>query len=110
MVFPDGWGFHYTSGRVHYLNSLPKDDDLLVLIKSLATQASLHCGDLGPDVRTQRIGPYRLAVNYGSTAVDIVDLLGAAFDLSADTRLSVGKRTLVPAEVAVWVVNSSGLL
>jgi len=105
MVFSDGWGFHYNSGNIHYINSLPQDDDLLILISSLAEQASLHCSDLGPDIRTQRFGRFRIAFNYGHAPVDIIQLLGADFDLTADTRLIVGSGTLVPADVAVWVVN-----
>ena len=105
MVFPDGWGFHYESGNVHYINAVPEHNDLLKLVGSFAAQAQLDHTDLGPDIRTQRTGNYRVAFNYGSEPLDLHKHLGPSFGFTKDTRPAVGSDILMPADVAVWVVD-----
>ena len=125
--FPDGWGFHFEHDGVHYINALPdsstdsnsnskgnskgkgkgkgnENSSLVTLIGEIATEAALNIRNLGPYVRTQRIGNYRVAFNYGSDAVDLVRHLGDAFGLTGETTLLVGNRMLRQAEVAVWLV------
>lgn len=105
LYFSDGWGFHYRNGSVHYLNSLPESDDLLALVGTLATDAQLHITDLGPDLRTQRIGRYQVAFNYGAQSVELDKRMGVSFGLTRDTQLIIGEQLLRPAQVAVWVVT-----
>lgn len=105
MRFSDDWGFHYESGNVHYLNALPQFDDLVALMGKFATQAQLTVTNLGSDLRTQRIGNYRVAFNYGKQTVDLTERLGPSFGLSENTALNVGNSNLEPAAVAVWVVK-----
>ena len=103
--FADGWGFHYKNGRVHYINALPEFMDLFRLTGELADEARLPITDLGPDLRTQRIGNYRLAFNYGAQTADLEKRLGSVFNFTPDTSLLVGEHQLRPAEVAVWMVT-----
>ncbi|MFK8080560.1 MAG: beta-galactosidase [Granulosicoccus sp.] len=105
LYFSDGWGFHYKDGTVHYLNALPDFDDLLRIVGELASEARLSIKDLGPDLRTQRIGRYRLAFNYGAQPVELNTKMGADFGFSTDTQLLIGEHRLGSAQVAVWEVE-----
>ena len=102
--FADGWGFHYTYNAVHYINALPERANLIDLLGQLATDAQLTIFNLGPDVRIQQMGNYRVVFNYGSESVSLDKHLGDAFGFSPSTHLLVGERTLNTADVAVWVV------
>lgn len=105
MRFADGWGFHYSYKDVHYVNAIPGREGLRVLIGQWLQQAGITCHDLGPSVRTQRIGRYRLAFNYGRQTVDLDVHLGKALDVDGDTTMLVGSRTLAQAQVALWEVK-----
>ena len=105
MHFTDGWGFHYSSNKVHYINALPMKIDLIELMEEIAEEASLRPHHLGSDLRTRKIGPYRLAFNFGNEPVDLFEALGSAFRLTPDTDLLVGNSQLNPAGVAVWLVE-----
>lgn len=105
LYFADGWGFHYSCDRVHYINALPVKSDLIELIGDIAEEALLHPHHLGPDVRTRKIGPYRLAFNFGHETVDLFEALGPAFKLTPDTDLLIGNSQLNPAGVVVWLVE-----
>ena len=100
--FADGWGFHYCSDGVHYINALPDDAALLSLVKGFTNNANLATSDLGPNLRTQAIGPYRVAFNYGSEPINLDEKLGARFGLDKNTPLLVGERVLCAAQSAVW--------
>lgn len=103
--FADGWGFHYEQDGIHYINALPDNtsqNSLLVLVGEIATEASLYIQNLGPDVRIQAIGKFRVAFNYGAEPVDLVEHVGEAFGVTDKTTLLVGGRILKQAEVAVW--------
>ncbi len=104
MKFDDGWGFHYHHNGVHYINALPEQPDLITLLGELIDGVDVPARELGPYLRTQRIGPYRLAFNYGNQAVELDKCLGTVLDFHPDTALIVGSRVLEQAEVAVWVV------
>ncbi|NND90823.1 MAG: beta-galactosidase [Granulosicoccus sp.] len=105
MRFSDGWGFHYEQERIHYINAIPDDPALRSLAGEWLQQAGLPCRDIGPLVRTQRIGPYRLAFNFGTQRVDLDKHLGPRLDFHHDTQVLIGSRTLDHAQVAVWVVR-----
>jgi beta-galactosidase len=105
MGFSDGWGFHYEQDQVHYFNAIPLPTDLTDLIGELIRESGLRGKDLGPDLRTQRNGTVRIAVNYGAKPVDLDLELGPEFQLHPGTKLIVGNRILAQAEVAVWVVE-----
>lgn len=102
--FNDGWGFHFQQGNVHYINALPKQKDLIALLGELLSDAAIPAYELGPYVRTQRVGPYRVAYNFGPEAVELDKCLGPILDFPHDTSLIVGSRVLKQAEVAVWIV------
>lgn len=105
MRFADNWGFHYEQNGVHYINAIPDSTSLISLMGELLQAASIACRELGPWLRTQRIGPYRLAFNFGARPVELDKELGSVLDFHHDTPLLVGSRTLAQAEVAVWVVG-----
>lgn len=105
MGFSDGWGFHYAHHQVHYINAIPLPTDLIDLVGDLIRESGLRGKDLGPDLRTQRNGAVRIAVNYGPKPVDLDLELGPQFQLHPKTKLIAGNRTLAQAEVAVWVVE-----
>ncbi len=105
MRFADGWGFHYSSNKVHYINALPVKNDLIGLIGDIAEEASLHTHHLGPDIRTRKIGRYRLAFNFGHEPVDLFEAFGPAFKLTPGTDLLIGNSQLNPADVALWLLE-----
>lgn len=104
MQFRDTWGFHYHSGGVHYINAVPDQADLNAMIGALLKSAGIPARELGPYLRTRRIGPYRLAFNFGTQPVELDKSLGQVLDFHHDTPLILGSRTLRQAEVALWVV------
>lgn len=105
MNFADNWGFHYEQNGVHYINAVPDTASLVSLVGELLKDAGIAGRELGPWLRTQRVGPYRLAFNFGTRPVELDKELGSALDFHHDTPLLVGSRTLGQAEVAVWVVG-----
>lgn len=102
--FDHGWGFHYERDRVHYLNSIPDRNGLVTLVGELLDEANLPCRELGPHVRTQRVGPYRMAFNYGRQSIELDKHLGDRLDFHHDLQLLVGAPSLKQAEEAVWIV------
>lgn len=105
MQYTDGWGFHYDSDNVHYINAIPQRADLVNLVGQLIQESGLNGKNLGPDLRIQQSGAFRLAFNYGPESIDLDQHLGTNFQLSPDTELLVGNRVLAQSEVAVWVVE-----
>lgn len=102
--FADGWGFHYHSNGVHYINAQPDDQSLFKLVENFTHEAQLLTADLGSKLRTQKIGKYRVAFNYGKESVNLDSHLGERFGLGETTPLLIGERILGCAESAVWVV------
>ncbi|ASJ75616.1 beta-galactosidase [Granulosicoccus antarcticus] len=105
MSFGDGWGFHYEQDHIHYINAIPEKNALIPMIGELLVEAGIPCRELGAYLRTQRIGPYQLAFNFGKQAVELDKALGTVLNFHHDTPLLVGSRTLGQAEVAVWVAG-----
>jgi len=105
LQFEDGWGFHYQQGNVHYINALPEQADLIAIVGELLGNADIPARELGPFVRTQKMGPYRVAYNFGTQPVELDKCLGDTLDFHHDTHPVVGSRVLNQAEVAVWVVR-----
>lgn len=103
--FDDGWGFHYSEGPIHYINAVPKQADLHELMGELLQQAQIDVKNLGPYLRTQRLGPWRLAFNFGKETVDLSQNLGSIFGFHSDTTLIIGSQTLAQGEIAVWAVD-----
>ena len=103
--FDDGWGFHYCKGPVHYINAIPEQTELDALMGELLQQANLPIKNLGPYLRTQRLGPWRVAFNFGKEVVDLTKDLGTIFDLHTNTPLIIGSQILAQGEIAVWVVE-----
>jgi len=103
--FEDGWGFHYQQANVHYFNALPEQADLIAIVGELLDSVDIPARELGPFVRTQRMGPYRVAYNFGTQPAELDKCLGDTFDFHLDTHPVVGSRVLNQAEVAVWVVR-----
>lgn len=103
--FPDGWGFHYAQEGVHYINAIPEQADLIDLIGELLQESKIKACKLGPFLRTQQIGPYRLAFNFGPEPVDLAQRLGDTFDINHSTPMIVGSRMLNQADLALWVVR-----
>ena len=103
--FADGWGFHYTDKAVHYINAIPKQDSLIRLMGELLEQSHISHRDLGPFVRTQQIGHYRLAFNFGTEPVDLAQHLGECFGMDQNTHILIGSRILHQADLALWVVR-----
>lgn len=103
--FGDKWGFHYSEGPIHYINAVPEQADLIQLIGELLQQAGIDKKDLGPYLRTQRFGPWRLAFNFGVDKIDLLHSLGAKFGVHSDTNLLFGSQTLARGEIALWAVG-----
>lgn len=103
--FTDGWGFHYIQDGVHYINAIPAQSDLVAIIGELLTESEIDARELGPFLRTQQIGPYRLAFNFGPEPVELLESLGVTFGFHDDTTVIVGSSTLHQADLAVWVVK-----
>ena len=103
--FNDGWGFLYSDGPVHYINAVPEQADLNALMGNLMQQAQIDSKELGPYLRTQRLGPWRLAFNFGKDPVDLSERLGPIFNFQSDTSLIIGSKTLAQGEIAVWAVE-----
>jgi len=103
--FADTWGFHYSDQRIHYINAVPEQQDLTILIGELLQQAKVDIKNLGPYLRTQKLGPWRLAFNFGADAVNLIESLGAVFDMHSDTTLMIGSQTLAQGEIALWTVE-----
>lgn len=103
--FGDNWGFHYSDGPIHYINAVPLPSDLTKLMGELLQQAQVDTKDLGPYLRTQRLGPWRLAFNFGTEVVDLLQSLGSTFGLHRETPLIIGSQTLAQGEIAVWTVE-----
>ncbi len=105
MRFADNWGFHYEQTGVHYINAIPDNTSLVSLLGELLQEAGIAGREVGPWLRTQRVGPYRLAFNFGTRPIELDKELGSTLDFHHDTPLLVGSRTLEQAQVAVWVVG-----
>lgn len=105
MRFEDGWGFHYEHNKVHYINAIPLQGDLVQLVGEWLQESGLDGKNLGPHLRTQRNGLVRIAVNYGAKSIDLDTALGPHFQLHKDTELLVGDRLLQQAQVAVWMTG-----
>ena len=103
--FNDGWGFHYSDGKTHYINAVPEQDGLIDLMGELLLKANIEIKNLGPYLRTQRLGPWRLAFNFGEQTVDLSDSLGPIFNYHRDTSLIIGSNTLAQGEIALWAVD-----
>ncbi len=104
-VFEDNWGFHYADKRTHYVNAIPENSTLLKIIGDFLREADIDAVDLGPYLRTQRIGPWRLAFNYGMETVDLANNLGPLFNFDDQTSVIIGSRTLHQGEIAVWAAG-----
>lgn len=101
-TFQDDWGFHYQNDKTHYINAIPDNSTLLSIVGNLLQQAEIESADLGPYLRTQKIGPWRLAFNFGSDVVDLTKNLGPLFNFDEQTAVIVGSRKLNQGEIAVW--------
>jgi len=102
--FQDGWGFHYAEQGVHYINAIPEQQDLITLVGVLLKESGISSRELGPFLRTQQIGPYRLAFNFGPETIDLIEALGPTFGIDHDTSIIVGSSTLNQAGLALWMV------
>lgn len=105
--FADGWGFDYAQNGIRYINAIPNKAALIALAGEWLTSAGIDGHDLGPYLRTQRIGSYRLAFNFGAQPVELDKQLGKAFDFDKDTVVLMGSRTLKQADMALWLVRQS---
>lgn len=103
--FNDKWGFHYTENHTHYINAIPENTTLLSIVGDLLHEASIKASNLGPYLRTQKIGPWRLAFNFGEEAIDLADNLGPLFDFDDQTAVIIGSRKLHQGEIAVWAAG-----
>ena len=103
--FDDGWGFHYQQDRIHYINAIPDATGLLELFGRLFHESGIRAKNLGPYLRTQRVGNWRLAFNFGKEPVNLADNLGLSFDFTANTPVIIGSSILHQGEVAVWAVR-----
>jgi len=104
-TFADGWGFHYSENSVHYINAVPEQTDLHRLLGELMQSVQINTRDLGPDLRTQRIGPWRLAFNFGAKTIDLSQKLGPIFGFYNKTSPIVGSKTLAQGEIALWAAE-----
>ncbi len=105
MHFGDGWGYRYQHQGIHYINAVPEQADLIDTIGEILNNCNIPTRNLGPHLRTQRIGPVQVAFNYGAQSVELDKILGETLGFHHDTTLIVGSRTLAQAQVAVWVVR-----
>jgi len=96
--FADGWGFHYTHGRTHYINAIPIDGSLERLLETLLEDAGIATRMLPVGVRLRRRGNLTFAFNYGPDPHALVPASGCP----VDAALLIGERLLPPAGVAVW--------
>jgi len=96
--FADGWGFHYTDGRTHYINAIPTDNSLERLLEQILSDAALTTRTLPVGVRLRQRGNLNFAFNYGPEVQQLDELSGCP----ADAVLLIGERRLAPAGVAVW--------
>ena len=103
--FSDGWGFHYSQDGVHYINAIPEQTDLVALIGKLLKESKINARELGPFLRTQQFGPYRLAINFGPEPVELASALGSTFDFDENTIVIVGSDTLHQTDIALWAVR-----
>jgi len=104
--FPDGWGFHYRDGTVHYVNAVPEPESLRALLGSVFTGAGLDPHDLGKGLRTRHRGSVVFAFNAGPDEAVLEARLPVSAGLASDTPLLFGSRVLPPAGLAAWQVRA----
>ena len=102
--FKDGWGFHYVSEKIHYINAIPLQEDLSRLLGSIFITEGLAVGKLPEGLRIRSHERFALAFNFGPDTIDL-DQAIKTHGFTSDTPLVLGKRALEPAELAVWVVT-----
>ncbi len=101
-VFEDGWGFHYTQGRTHYINACPDQPTLIKLIAARLLECHLDYMDLGPDLRISKRGKLTLAFNYGPKPVHLPNDILAHFGYENTTGFALGSASISPGEIAAW--------
>ncbi len=99
-TFDDGWGFHYTKGRVHYINAIPEPQSLERLLQAIGQRCGLTITTMPEGVRTRRRGQLRFAFNIGTGPVAIAKL----FPEATAERVLLGARMVEPAGVVAWRV------
>ena len=100
---PDGWGFHYQQGKVHYYNACPTQADLIRLLSARLSDASIQHRDLGKGLRIQRCGDLTLAFNYGPEQITLTNDLLSNFGYKSSNGFVFGTNKLNPAELCAWI-------
>ncbi len=90
--FDDGWGFHYCSDNIHYLNACLESDSLLRFIEERLRGAEIDTMRCGEGLRIRRAGRFVFVFNYGPQTEQ----------LDSECDFVLGGAELPPAEVAVW--------
>ena len=97
-TFDDGWGFHYTQGRAHYINAIPDRSSLRALLQSLCAEAGVAITRMPEGVRTRRRGELRFVFNVSDASITVTDL----FPEATAERILLGEGQLAPAMVTAW--------
>lgn len=91
--FSDGWGFHYRSGNVHYLNAKLDGSELQNFMAQWLKDHGVEITHCKSGLRLQSRGPVRFAFNYGPEPVD----------LPTSVKPLIGGSRLEPAQLAIWL-------
>ena len=90
--FEDGWGFHYRSDNVHYLNAELTGDDLDRFIANWLNEQDIKLFPCEAGLRVRSKGKLTFAFNYGPSDVELAE----------DIEPLLGSRKLGVGHVAIW--------
>ncbi len=90
--FSDGWGFHYSRGRFHYLNVCLDQESLIKFVAARLQQAGIVINNCGEGLRIRRHGELVFAFNFGPDEAQ----------LDESKSFLIGTARLDVAGVAVW--------
>lgn len=75
-TFADGWGFHYSAGRVHYLNAQLEEDCLNRFVAERLREAGIVIQNCDPGLRFVRNGSQQYAFNAGPEMARVITSTG----------------------------------
>jgi len=101
-MFEDGWGFHYRTGRIHYINACPERQTLLKLLAPRLQEANIAHVDLGRGLRITTRGKLVMAFNYGPDAVTLSEQVLEHFGFDNNTGFALGQETLQVSDISAW--------
>jgi len=101
-LFEDGWGFHYRTQRVHYINACPERQTLLQLLAARLQECNIPCVDLGPGLRVAVRGKLVMAFNYGPDNVTLSNEVLTHYGFEESSGFALGQQTLSVSGISAW--------